>query len=306
MDDHRDDTGMRLTRRRLLVAAGGAAAATGLATLPGCGETSTEAASDASVADANVNAPQLRNYPYIPSQAPLGCVLFHFFTAEEARAVEAFTARLIPGTPDDPGAREACVTAYIDRKLAEYETFATTTYFQPPFAKPAEGRTPGRDGDTIFVSEEVLPRYGFQSSLTPQQSYRRGLAELDRYSRATHGQPFDELAEATQDAILGLLEDGKIASFVMPTGDGFFTQLQNDANEGMFADPAYGGNRDFAGWRLIGYPGAQRAYTPEELKNGPNKRTIQGLHDMPAMHPGRPEDHVILPIEGTRRIGRSS
>ena len=35
--------------------------------------------------------------------------------------------------------------------------------------------------------------------------------------------------------------------------------LLNDTNEGMFADPIYGGNRDFAGWKLIGYPGAQRA-----------------------------------------------
>jgi gluconate 2-dehydrogenase gamma chain len=69
----------------------------------------------------------------------------------------------------------------------------------------------------------------------------------------------------------------------------------------MFADPIYGGNRDYAGWKLIGYPGAQRAYTPEELRNGPNNRRVQGLRDMPAMNPGQPQDHVVLPISGTRR-----
>ena len=91
---------------------------------------------------------------------------------EEAQDVEAFTARLIPGTPDDPGAREACVTNYIDRKLAEHKSFATTTYFHPPFAKPAKDTRPGFADGTIYVDEDELPRYGFQSSLTPQQSYR--------------------------------------------------------------------------------------------------------------------------------------
>ena len=304
MDDQLNDERTRLTRRRLLVAAGGAAAAAGLVTLPGCGETDDSAAIESAVADANVDAPQLRSYPYIPSQAPLNCALLGFFTTGEALAVEAFTARLIPGTPDDPGAREACVTAYIDRKLAEHATFATTTYARPPFAKPAKGREPGFADGTIYVSEEDLPRYGFQSSLTPQQAYRRGLAELATYSRTRYGKPFERLADKVQDTVLGLLEEDEIESFEQPSGKGFFSMLQDDTNEGMFADPAYGGNRDFAGWKLIGYPGAQRAYTPEELKRGPNERTIQGLHEMQAMHPGRVEEHVILPISGTRRVAR--
>ena len=38
-----------------------------------------------------------------------------------------------------------------------------------------------------------------------------------------------------------------------------------DTYEGMFSDPLYGGNRDYAGWKLVGYPGAQRAYTAHEL-----------------------------------------
>ena len=297
------DARMRLTRRRLLIAAGGSAAAAGLVTLPGCGGDdggSTEAALE----EANVDAPQLRSQPYIPSQPPLNCLLLSFFTADEARAVEAFTGRLVPGSPDDPGAREACVTNYIDRKLAEHKTFATTTYFHPPFAKPAKDRPPGFAGDTVYVAEDELDRYGFQSSLTPQQAYRLGLAELDRYARKLHRRPFDELSPGRQDAIIGDLEDDKVKSFVKPTGGGFFDMLLNDTYEGMFADPLYGGNRDFAGWKLVGYPGAQRSYTPAELEQGPNERTIQSLTDMPAMHPGRAEDHVILPISGSRRLAR--
>ena len=37
--------------------------------------------------------------------------------------------------------------------------------------------------------------------------------------------------------------------------------------EGMFADPIYGGNQDFAGWRLVGFPGAQAFFTSADMKN---------------------------------------
>ena len=304
MDQTPNDGRTRFTRRRLIVVAGGSAAAAGLVTLPGCGDTGEETAAESSLANANVDAPQVRSEPFIPSQLPLNCVVHSFFSPEEAQDVEAFTARLIPGTPDDPGAREACVTNYIDRKLAEHKSFATTTYFHPPFAKPAKGHSTGFSDGTIYVSEDELPRYGFQSSLTPQKSYKLGLVELDKYARKLHHRPFHQLSDGQMDAIIGDLEDDKVKSFKKPTGGGFFDMLLNDTYEGMFADPIYGGNRDFAGWKLVGYPGAQRSYTPAELKRGPNKRTIQSLTDMPAMHPGRAQDHVILPISGSRLLAR--
>src|SRR6185295_13274263 len=148
MEPTQQDARTRFTRRRLLVVAGGTAAAAGLVSLPGCGGDEETAAGQPSLADANVDAPQLRSEPYIPSQLPLNCSVLSFFTAPEARGVDAFTARLIPGSTDDPGAREACVTNYIDRKLAEHKSFATTTYFHPPFAKPAKDRQPGFTGDS--------------------------------------------------------------------------------------------------------------------------------------------------------------
>jgi gluconate 2-dehydrogenase gamma chain len=305
MDDMHERR-LQLTRARLLKLAGGGAAAVGLVSLPGCGG-DEETPAELSLRDASVDAPQIRSYPYIPSQLPLNCTVLSFFTRDEALDVEAFTARLVPGSADDPGAREACVTNFIDRKLAEHKSFATTTYFHPPFAKPAKDHAPGFDDGTIYVSEDDLPRYGFQSSLTPQQTYRLGLKELDDYARALHGTPFRALSDGQQDAIIGDLEDDKVKSFEKPTGKGFFDLLQKDTYDGMFADPIYGGNRDFAGWKLIGYPGAQRSYTAEELKNGPNHRTIQSLAEMQAMHPGRAEEHVILPISGSRRLsGRGS
>jgi gluconate 2-dehydrogenase gamma chain len=38
--------------------------------------------------------------------------------------------------------------------------------------------------------------------------------------------------------------------------------------QGMFCDPAYGGNRDAIGWRLLGFPGAQWSYSTEQRARG--------------------------------------
>ena len=35
----------------------------------------------------------------------------------------------------------------------------------------------------------------------------------------------------------------------------FFDLLWRNTEEGFFADPIYGGNRDKVGWKLIGFPG---------------------------------------------------
>ena len=203
--------------------------------------------------------------------------------------MEAFTARLIPGRRRRPGRPRGMCDELHRPQARRARVLRDDDVLHPPFAKPAKG-PPARlqRDETIFVDEDELPRYGFQSSLTPQQSYRHGLGELDAYSRKLqHGDRFVELSpEPTQDAIIGDLEADKVKSFKKPTGSGFFNMLLNDTNEGMFADPIYGGNRDFAGWKLIGYPGAQRSYTPAELKNGPNQRTIQSLSDMPRDAPG--------------------
>ena len=284
-------TGRGLSRRRLLERASIVVATAGLA---GCGVSEQR-----QTVSPDVDAVQFPPLP--PSQQPLNCHIFAFFRPDEAQTVDAITARLIPGSPSDPGAREACVTAYIDQKLARFGAFATPTYFQPPFAKPVDtsptGAQPG-SAKEILVSKDELPRYGFQSSLTPQQSYRLGLTQLDAYTRSRHGAAFSDLPEQLQDIVLETLEkanpsppggrpqaerprrpgaspqgsEGQARSgarvtgaavarpfFTKPSAYGFFAMLQDDANEGFLADPSYGGNRDFAGWKLVRYPGAQRA-----------------------------------------------
>ena len=44
----------------------------------------------------------------------------------------------------------------------------------------------------------------------------------------------------------------------------FFNTVRTHTMEGMFADPVYGGNKDFAGWVLVGFPGAQPLFSPAD------------------------------------------
>jgi gluconate 2-dehydrogenase gamma chain len=284
-----------MTRRRLLLRAGMAAATVGVGgALAACGETEQvgQVATD-------TDATALPLPP--PTQQPINCSVNAFFTHQEAETLEAIVARLVPGSDTDPGAREACVPAYIDHKLASFASFATPTYFRPPFAKPVLHPTGPQEGaaKTILVEAKELPRYGFQGSSTPQEAYRKGLATVDKVTRKKYGERFSQLDEQTQTRFLADMEDGKVAGF--KKSKDFFKLVLEDVYEGMFSDPVYGGNRDLAGWKLIGYPGAQRAYTSYELRHGPQHKRVQGLRDMPAMNPGVPQDHVILPLAGTRR-----
>lgn len=89
-----------------------------------------------------------------------------------------------------------------------------------------------------------------------QDFYRRGLAQLDAYCRKTYNEPFVRLDTARQDEVITALEEDKAAGFTWPTAQAFFNTVRTHTIEGMFADPIYGGNKDFAGWRLVGFPGA--------------------------------------------------
>jgi gluconate 2-dehydrogenase gamma chain len=287
------DQGRRLTRRRLLKEAGVAAAALGVGSgLAGCGATET-----AEPVPTDTNAVE---FPPVAPSSTSYCRVTSFFTADEEATVDAVVSRLVPGDAADPGAHEAGVSAYIDIKLASCTSFATPTYFDGPFATPVDHAPGPQDGPakTILVEASELPRYGFQSDATPQQAYRQGLADLDRFTRREHGVRFVHLGPQRQDAVLEVLEAGEAAGF--PTAKGFFAMVLEDTYEGMFADPVYGGNRGYSGWKLVAYPGAQRAYTPHELQHGPQHKRVQSLKDMPAMNPGVPQDHVILPLAGTR------
>lgn len=102
--------------------------------------------------------------------------------------------------------------------------------------------------------------------------YQSGLAGLDGVAKARHGKAFAALDPAKQDAILGDLEKGQAGEW--PLGEQlpspmFFETLRVHTIVGFLADPSYGGNADFAGWRVAGYPGPRHrrgGFTPEQVE----------------------------------------
>ena len=93
--------------------------------------------------------------------------------------------------------------------------------------------------------------------------YRSGLASLDAYARSSKGAPFAQLAAADQDAVLGDLERNAATGFAGGSAP-FFNLVLAHTVQGTFGDPFYGGNRNFVGWDLIGYPGVRLAVTAEQ------------------------------------------
>ena len=127
----------------------------------------------------------------------------------------------------------------------------------------APGLPGATDADVInYIDLALSGAYADQ-----QEFYRRGLAALDRYCQATFQDVFMNLASVKQDEALMALDTGKATGFEWPTAQAFFNVLRTHTMEGMFSDPTYGGNRDFVGWSLVGFPGAQRIYTSDNLKS---------------------------------------
>ena len=100
-----------------------------------------------------------------------------------------------------------------------------------------------------------------------QDFYRRGLTQLDAYCRAAHGKPFVQLDAAAQDDVIRAVETGKATGFAWPAAPAFFNTVRTHTMEGLFADPVYGGNRNFAGWRQVNFPGAQPVFTEDDMKS---------------------------------------
>lgn len=157
----------------------------------------------------------------------------------EWKTVEAITGRIIP-TDHEPGAVEANCVNFIDKALAHED-----------------------------------------AAMAPL--YRAGLAGIDAVSRQKRfGKAFVELAPEQQDEVLAALESGKAegwpADSALPAPK-FFEALRAHTIIGFLADPKYGGNRDYAGWKLMRYPGGGHhlgGYSPEQMIGKVKIKTVWG------------------------------
>jgi gluconate 2-dehydrogenase gamma chain len=98
-----------------------------------------------------------------------------------------------------------------------------------------------------------------------REAYRAGLEAVDRYARQAKGASFTTLPAQAQDAVLKDMEANVATGFV-PNSASFFELLRAHTMQGTFSDPYYGGNANFVGWDLIGYPGVRVAVSPEDQR----------------------------------------
>ena len=183
--------------------------------------------------------------PWVPNGGsppePIKPGPWHFFTGDEARAMEAIADRIIPADAETPGGSDAGCAVYLDRQLAGPYGRQEGLYIRPPFMKGTKQQGPQSEG-------------GYS------KLYRDGLAALDKACKAKYsGRSFAELPDDNKDEVLRGLEG---SDFKLEGADGkqFFEQLLKDIQQGFFADPIYGGNRDMCAWKMIGFPGARYNY----------------------------------------------
>ncbi len=117
------------------------------------------------------------------------------------------------------------------------------------------------------------------AELLPQ--YREGLPAVDRVAVERFGASFAELPPNQQDEVLIALESGEVPGWVPAavSSDEFFETVRSHTIIGFLAEPKYGGNRDYVGWQLSGYPGPRHdlgGYTPAQMIGEEKIRTVWG------------------------------
>jgi gluconate 2-dehydrogenase gamma chain len=174
-------------------------------------------------------------------------------SATEADFTAAAVDTIIPADELSPSGSECGIVTFIDRQLASAWGGGAKMYRGGPFM-------PGK------------PEQGYQLALTPREFFQVGVAAANQWSRKTYGKEFDRLSPADRVSALRAIEQGK-AEFVGFSSRDFFVQLLSITMQGFFSDPIYGGNRDKASWKMLGFPGLPATYA-EKIDEYRDKRYL--------------------------------
>jgi len=161
---------------------------------------------------------------------------YAFLNAEEAAFIEALVDHMVPADALTPKGTDIGLNIFIDRALAGGWGKGDRLYMQGPW-------------------KQGVPSQGYQLPMTPADLYRSGIAAANVVCVKSYGKSFDKLTEAHREEFLLNLQAGKVTFENGPPARVFFTTVYQSVMEGMFSDPMYGGNRNKAGWKLIGFPG---------------------------------------------------
>jgi len=174
-----------------------------------------------------------------------------FLTNEEAHFLAAACDTLIP-KDEYPSAVEAGVVDFIDLILSGPYGEGEGLYLQGPFPTGAGTQ-------------------GYQLSLTPAELIREGIARANEA-----GPRLLDLDQGGRDGFIQGLAEG---------ASPFFEELWRLTNQGYFADPIYDGNKGYAGWKMVGFPGAHAYYSDFIAKNAPYPAPPMGISHVPGQGP---------------------
>lgn len=167
----------------------------------------------------------------VAAAVPAGVLASDAASVRERDALETFTS-----------AEAEAVEAIVDRLI------------------PSDANGPG-------AAEARVARYidralgGELASL--RATYSAGLAAVDAYAQGRFGGALADLPAAQQDAVLTAMEQNVATGF--PGGSrAFFDLVREHCLQGMFGDPVHGGNEDFVGWDLVGFPGVKLSFSAAE------------------------------------------
>jgi gluconate 2-dehydrogenase gamma chain len=190
-----------------------------------------------------------------------------FFDEHQWATVEAAMARIIPAD-HQPGAKEAGTVKFVDQYLSGIDYI---------YAKP--------DGSGFEKPVGSRARAWQRRIDSLRKTYIEGIEDMDRRSRNRFGEDFRQLSAEQQDRVLTdmersagrseePLEENSATAALEPLGETepsgpalqqsmteleleFFYLLILHTRQGFYADPIYGGNKDHAGWDVIGFPGPE-------------------------------------------------
>jgi gluconate 2-dehydrogenase gamma chain len=179
-----------------------------------------------------------------------------------AAALSATTPALVTAQPAPPAPAPT-------PRATRLEALETLTAAEADTLEAVVARLIPSDANGPGATEARAPHYIDRALTGPLRgargAYAAGLAALDAYAQSTKGAAFAKLSAVDQDAVLTDVEKN-VATGFSPNAAAFFNLVRTHTIQGTFCDPYYGGNADFVGWDLIGYPGIRMVVTADEQR----------------------------------------
>ena len=149
------------------------------------------------------------------------------------------------------------LSVFTREQAAEVEAFASRII-------PTDDTPGAREAGVVYFIDRGLSTWAKEQ----RQAFTEGLAKLERDVGAKfRGQTrLSALTPAQQDEVLKSIENTP-----------FFGLMRFSTLAGMFSLPSHGGNRDFAGWKLVGQESAMEFKAPFGWYDQPaNRRSLLG------------------------------